>query len=168
MPNEEPENLQSSTSEIEPTKQSDLTSADLDLGLAEMIAQVVNFSSSFSGPLPSPEILKAYDLVLPGLAERIVTQAENQSQHRMALEKTIIEGDSKRADRGQILGFILALTLIFSGVFLIRDDHDWAGTAIIGTGAASLVGTFVYGSNQRSNERLEKEQLLLNKKSTKD
>ena len=108
MPNEEPENLQSSTSEIEPTKQSDLTSADPNSRLAEMIAQV-NISSS-SGPLPSPEILKAYDLVLPGLAERIVTQAENQSQHRMALEKTIIEGDSKRADRGQILGFILALT----------------------------------------------------------
>ncbi len=166
MPNEEPEDLESLSSEIEPTKQSGLTSADPNSRLAEMIAQV-NISSS-SGPLPSPEILKAYDLVLPGLAERIVTQAENQSQHRMALEKTIIEGDSKRADRGQILGFILALTLIFSGVFLIRDDHDWAGTAIIGTGAASLVGTFVYGSNQRSNERLEKEQLLLNKKSTKD
>ena len=166
MPNEEPENLQSSSSEIEPTKQSGLTSADLDLGLAEMIAQV-NISS-FSGPLPSPEILKEYDSVKSGFAERIFTLAENQSRHRQEIEKTVIEGDTKRADRGQILGFILALTLIFSGVFLIRDDHDWAGTTIIGTGAASLVGTFVYGSKQRSNERSEKEQLLLSKKSTKD
>jgi uncharacterized membrane protein len=36
-----------------------------------------------SGPIPAPEILKAYDIVLPGLAERIVSMAEAQSAHRM-------------------------------------------------------------------------------------
>jgi len=31
---------------------------------------------SFSGPLPPPEILEKYNQVVPGLAERIITMAE--------------------------------------------------------------------------------------------
>jgi len=30
--------------------------------------------ASFSGPLPDPATLQAYDMVLPGLAERIVNR----------------------------------------------------------------------------------------------
>ncbi len=32
--------------------------------------------ASFSGPLPDPATLQAYDMVLPGLAERIVSRWE--------------------------------------------------------------------------------------------
>ena len=42
---------------------------------------------SSSGPIPDPALLKAYDIVVPGLAERIVNRWEKQSDHRMALEK---------------------------------------------------------------------------------
>ena len=48
-----------------------------------------NFPKSFSsfGLLPSPEMLQKYDSVLPGLADRLVLQAEKQTIHRIALEK---------------------------------------------------------------------------------
>jgi hypothetical protein len=49
-------------------------------------------SGSFSGPLPPPAILKAYDLVEPGLASRITGLAERQAVHRMALEKAVVFG----------------------------------------------------------------------------
>ncbi|MEA5581722.1 DUF2335 domain-containing protein [Nodularia harveyana UHCC-0300] len=117
--------------------------------------------SMFSGPLPPPEILKAYDLVQPGLAVEIFDMAKKQSQHRMEMEKTVINGDSKRSWLGLIFGFILASICIGSSTFLILQGHDLAGSIFAGTTVVSLVGVFVYGSNQRAQERIEKQRALL-------
>jgi uncharacterized membrane protein len=117
--------------------------------------------SRFSSPLPPPEILKAYDLVSPGLAQAIVDHAMRQGNHRMALEKTVIEGDNRRASRGQILGFILGLLCIASGTTMVLTGHDTAGAGVIVTGATSLVGTFIYGTNSRRDERDNKRKKLL-------
>src|SRR5690606_22269969 len=42
--------------------------------------------SSFTGPLPPPEILKSYDSIVDGAASRIIKMAEIQADHRRALE----------------------------------------------------------------------------------
>lgn len=115
------------------------------------------FSSS---PLPAPSLLKAYDLILPGLAERIIAQVELQAQHRMQLEKTVVESDTKRADLGLILGFIVGLACISGAALVVMNGHDIAGASFVGFATASIVGTFVYGSNSRKNERIEKQKGL--------
>jgi uncharacterized membrane protein len=40
---------------------------------------------SFSGPLPPPEVLKRFDEIVPGAAERIIKMAEAQSEQRKDL-----------------------------------------------------------------------------------
>jgi uncharacterized membrane protein len=57
-------------------------------GEPEAGSQVVGFavSSSFSGPLPPPNLLAQYNEVLPDGANRIVTMAERQAKHRQRLE----------------------------------------------------------------------------------
>jgi uncharacterized membrane protein len=47
------------------------------------------FAQHFRGPLPPPELLEHYEKVLPGGAERIFRMAENEQEHRHALEKTL-------------------------------------------------------------------------------
>ena len=47
-------------------------------------------STSFSGPLPHPEILERYNSAVPGGAERIIAMAEKQSDHRMRLESSAL------------------------------------------------------------------------------
>lgn len=59
--------------------------------------------------------------------------ARRQSTHRQSVERTVIEGDVKRANRGQILGFIVAMTIVLGGVALL-----WQGKSI--TGLITLVG----------------------------
>jgi hypothetical protein len=39
-------------------------------------------TTSFQGPLPHPQILSQYDQIVPGSAERIISQWESQSRHR--------------------------------------------------------------------------------------
>jgi uncharacterized membrane protein len=120
------------------------------------IARVEARLESFSGPLPNPALLKAYDDILPGCAERIICMAESQANHRQSLEKTVIEGDTRRADKGLLAGFIVALVGLGSAVALVLTGHDLAGFALGGLDLVSLVSVFVYGTITRRSERAKK------------
>ncbi len=115
----------------------------------------------FSGPIPPPEILKAYDLVEPGFAKELIEMSKRQALHRMEMEKIVISGDSKRSWCGLIFAFIITLFSIGIGAYLIRKGHDLAGSAVAGTPVVSIVTAFIYGSSKRSQERAEKRKALL-------
>ncbi|HLA85096.1 MAG TPA: DUF2335 domain-containing protein [Thermoguttaceae bacterium] len=117
---------------------------------------LIHHQSSFSGPIPSPADLKAYNEIEPGLADRIVKMAEAQSQHRQSLESQVIISDIRRSWGGLIAGFIVAMTGLVGGIFLIHQGHDSAGVALVGTSLASIIGVFVYGTHSRKDERLRK------------
>lgn len=112
---------------------------------------------AFSGPLPHPDILKKFDEVVPGAAERIIKMAEGQFEHRTALERKVIESDIERSKRGQVLGFLIAIVGLVASALIAIFGNAIAG-GIIGVGTlASLVGVFMYGAKTRSEEREEKE-----------
>ena len=102
------------------------------------------------GPLPPPEVLKRYEEVIPGAANRILEMAENQSKHRMQLEKN----DSRRSFFGLAAGFLLSLGIIGGAIYLIVRGEAWAAVSLIGINVAALAGVFVYGSRTlRNHER---------------
>jgi len=112
---------------------------------------------SFSGPLPHPEILRQFEQVSPGAAERIIKMAEEQSLHRRELEKKVIESDISQSKWGQRLGFVISMTGLVVSALVAIYGNPIAGT-IIGVGTiASLVGVFMYGTNSRKQEREKKE-----------
>ena len=43
-------------------------------------------TQGFSGPIPHPEILKGYETICPGAAERIIKMAELEQGHRHGIE----------------------------------------------------------------------------------
>lgn len=117
---------------------------------------VLHQSQSFSGPLPPPEILRRFDEVVPGAAERIIKMAEEQSTHRKDLERKVIDSDIARSKWGQILGFCIAVVGLAVAALIAIFGNAIAG-GVIGVGTlASLVGVFMYGSSTRSKERIEK------------
>ncbi|MDE6052372.1 MAG: DUF2335 domain-containing protein [Lachnospiraceae bacterium] len=58
--------------------------------------------SEFSGPLPPPNIIKGYEDILPGSAERILAMAEKQSEHRQFMERKMIATESRDGFLGVI------------------------------------------------------------------
>ncbi|MEK7586811.1 MAG: DUF2335 domain-containing protein [Patescibacteria group bacterium] len=115
-----------------------------------------NSTQIFSGPLPHPEILKKFDEVVPGAAERIIKMAEDQSIHRKELEKKVINSDIARSKWGQILGFVISVIGLLAAALIAIYGNAVAG-GIIGVGTlASLVSVFMYGSRVRSKERENK------------
>lgn len=133
-------------------KISDNTTDNRSMILERQITQ----SMSFSGPLPHPEILKKFDEVVPGAAERIIKMTEDQSSHRRDLEQKVISSDISRSKIGQIFGFIIAIAGLVVAVVLAKTNAILGSTFGFLT-LASLVGVFVYGTKTRSNERKEKD-----------
>ena len=114
---------------------------------------------AYSGPLPPAEQIRAYEDVLPGSADRILSMAERQQDHRMELEKVTVHEAAQRSRWGLRLGFVLALLVLAIGAVGIFTGHDVAGLAVIIGQAAILAGVFVYGRIEQRKERVEKEAL---------
>ncbi len=108
---------------------------------------------SFSGPLPHPDVLRKFNEVVPGSAERIIKMAEEQSAHRKELEQKVITSDISRSKWGQILGFIIAIAgLIVSALVAIYGSAIAGGIIGVGT-LASLVSVFMSGSKARKDNK---------------
>jgi uncharacterized membrane protein len=129
----------------EPDQSTGRTTADLTLQ-----------SFEFSGPLPPPHILKVYNEAFPGCAERIVTMAEKQSQHRQELEKLIIIANAKAQSRGQIFAFVLSFMIICGGVYLLAEGKSIQGFSAIILALGSLIGALVFGRSAQRKERERK------------
>jgi uncharacterized membrane protein len=127
-------------------------SAELRIQRAEMQA--------FAGPLPPPEALERYNQVLPGAAERIIAMAESQHDHRQHLESTVITEGVKAQRLGTILGFVVAMTTILGGMFLMYMGKESTGLASVITALAALVGVFIYGKREEQSDRKKKADAL--------
>lgn len=111
-------------------------------------------SRQFSGPLPAPEDIAKYEKTLPGSAERILSMAEKQQEHRMESERKIIDYKTGVGKRGQWLGFILVILCIAASVALGFLGHDWLAGCIGVTTVLGVAGVFVLNKepNAKKNE----------------
>lgn len=98
--------------------------------------------SSFAGPIPPPEVIKGYESVLPGSAERLMKMAEKEQQHRFEIDNLLTKGYLSLNVRGQILGFMIVIALIVAIVYLTVEGHEYVagGLTVV---AVSLAVIFV-------------------------
>jgi len=107
---------------------------------------------SHSGPLPDSESLIQYNSVIPNGADRIMKMAERQQEHRMSIEKKVINSQSLQSGLGQIFGLIIGIVGIVSGTYLASIGATAVGGIIAGGTVISLVSVFVIGKNIQKNK----------------
>lgn len=120
--------------------------------LRYLTARTLISASSFSGPLPSPSILGDYNEILTNGAERIMKMAENQSSHRIDLEKHAIIEELRQSKNGQIFGFILAILGMLIAFVLAYLGHDTVAGIFGTTTIVGLVTVFVIGKRKQSKD----------------
>lgn len=113
-------------------------------------------AASWTGPYPPPDLLKGYEEVAPGTADRLIKMAEEQQRHRHHLERIAVEGGSRRAWWGLWLGFAISLVVLALGTVIILTGHQWTGASVMGIDVVALAGVFVYGRHDQRRERQEK------------
>src|SRR4051812_18325590 len=73
----------------------------------------------YEAPLPPPHMLREFEEILPGAADRIFTLMEEQSHHRQGLEHRQQVADISSERRSQIIGAAISLISITAAFFLI-------------------------------------------------
>ena len=109
------------------------------------------YNFNVSGQLPSPEILQKYNSVIPGLADRLVAQAEKQTFHRIALEKKLLNTNICKSFLGLVFGFLISSFGVGGGLYLTFIGFNVIGIVFSSATLVSLVMSFIYGSQYRKN-----------------
>jgi len=105
-------------------------------------------------------MLAKYNEALPNGAERIVAMAERQSAHREQLEKSVISANIESQKRGSWFAFIICMTAIIGGVYLIAIGKNGYGLASIIGSLATLAGVFFFGKRKEEKELRQKSEAL--------
>ena len=113
-------------------------------------------SELFSGPLPHPEHLAAYERIMPGAAESIFQAFAAEGEHRRATESKAVDSSIRLASRGQIFAFVIGMTALIGGIGLMAFDKSIAGAATSLSALAALAGVFVWSKRQKKRELGEK------------
>ncbi len=112
----------------------------------------------YSGPIPHPDLLKKYDSVIPGLAERIVAMAEEEQKHRHKLDDEDSTRQNKMIDTavteskgamgalklGQLCGLgVSVLCIIVAFVCALKGLDNTVVVAFTVVPVASLIRAFI-------------------------
>jgi len=111
---------------------------------------------SFSGPIPHPSTLEGYERLVKGSADRIIQMAEKQVTHRHSIEKKIIKSETLNSLLGVIFAFVIAMTTVLGGVWVMVNGSVWGGGFLGAAGLLGLVSVFIYGTRSRREEREKK------------
>lgn len=97
-----------------------------------------------SGPIPHAAEIARYAEIYPDAPAIFFGELQAEGAHRRQIEDKIVDGENRRADRGQMIAaFVFVLGLLL-GSGLIYLDHDVAGAIVVGadlvSGAAIFLG----------------------------
>ena len=97
----------------------------------------------WSGPLPPPQTLAAFDEIVPGGASRIFDQFEKEADHRRELETKQAQFVVRDTLIGQILAGTFAVSGLLVAAFAIYMGAQWAATVIGGGVLVPIVYAFL-------------------------
>jgi uncharacterized membrane protein len=112
-------------------------------------------SSMFLGLLPPPDLLRAYERIVPGAAEKFVLSVVQEGEHRRREE--MLDGQARRslAKAGQIIALILTLVLIGAALTLGLTGHDTVAGIIFGTTIVAIATIFALNRKASKDDSTE-------------
>jgi uncharacterized membrane protein len=104
------------------------------------------------GPLPAPEILRAYNEIEPGFASRVITMAEDQSKVRREVTLLGATAQVERMRRdymegriGQVCAVLVVAMTTFGAVYAGIHGAQITGSFLGVGGLGTIVATFISG-----------------------
>jgi uncharacterized membrane protein len=108
--------------------------------------------------LPSPAILKEYDEVSEGAADRLIEMAEIEQEHRHEWELAALAAYDRNFRLGQKCGALVAMSIIGAAIYVGHFLHDYFLAGIIAaSGFASIIVSTIFASkNKRYENRIRR------------
>lgn len=98
---------------------------------------------SFSTHLPPPHIIKQYNEIIPSFAEDVHNEFLSETKIRRSFNNWIVKGSIGSKFLGQILGFAIAVFVLYIAWDLGAKGHDALAGTIAVIDLVALVSVFV-------------------------
>lgn len=115
-------------------------------GVKEVLVRSISITQSHSGPLPPPAILKEYDNILPGAAERIFAMTEKEQGFRHEMTKSEIAFMKRFVLNAQRYGFIFLLIILIITSVAIYLHQFGIATATFITALITIGYVYFWGN----------------------
>ena len=115
---------------------------------------MLSATSITQGPLPPAQDFALYENALPGSADRIITMAEKQMEHRHLTENKLLNANIKLNYFGLFANIILGITPLICAVIIAINGYALAAS-LIGTGGILSFGGFSLYSMIKSKNNNE-------------
>ena len=119
--------------------------------------QLTATASSFEGPIPPPQVLQQYNAIVPNAAERILSMAEKQSDHRMDLEKRVVYSNVKKSYAGMGLATVIALYGLYIAKEIAINGNPATAGIIAALDIGGLISIAIYNVQTQKNERSKRQ-----------
>jgi len=104
----------------------------------------------YQGPIPPPQILAAFNDIIPDGADRIMRMAEKDQDHKTAMQIKMVEVQDSASRRehseiigGQIFAFILCALALVGGIYLISIGYLVPGFLLSGATLGGVLKTLI-------------------------
>ena len=115
-------------------------------------------TAAWSGPLPPPGALREFELIKPGLAERIVALTEREADHRHKMANKVLDHEIQTekdahsiVSKGQWMGFSICILISAVAIAAVIQGQTLAAVGAIILGLAALVSVFMRTKRQSDN-----------------
>lgn len=118
---------------------------DVKEEIVEVVLAEQTHSMMYSGPIPHPELLRQFDEVIPGGADRIMTMAEGQSSHRQLLETKVVNANNRDSLLGIIFAGVICLVALGGAIWLLSLGKDIQSLILLIPSFGSIIYIFIKG-----------------------
>jgi len=125
---------------VEAEAKMDSSGAALKMNMVQLVSQ----SSGWSGPLPPPEVLAAYDRIVPGMAKSILDEYVADSKYQRSAFAAALEDSRSRSaltSKGAIVSFCISAAGSVAGLYFNQTTVAvlFAVTAMFIAGGSNLL-----------------------------
>lgn len=102
---------------------------------------------TFSGPLPSPDHLERYEKLSPGVTNRLLTITEEQVDHRIQIEKGVINNVIRQKWVKLISAIVAMFVILALGFILALKGITVLAGILLTTTLLGVLAIFVLGQS---------------------
>lgn len=116
---------------------------------------LVQFTSSWQGPLPPPQVFAQYESVVPGAAERILAMTEKVATGHIDNEAKLVAAEIETAKQGQAFALLLTLIAIIAAIVFFAIGNPLAGGVLLSFPVVMIVRSFLgqYGGAKEPKDQ---------------
>ncbi|PPU80162.1 hypothetical protein XhhCFBP4925_12255 [Xanthomonas hortorum pv. hederae] len=130
--------------------------AQLSVGepqLTQQFSQQYAVKSSWQGPLPPPKLLAEFNEISPGLADRIVSWAEEEGRHSRLVESRALKWSIAAGIVGQVFAAGLAVGCLYASYHLGMAGHEGVAITLGGATLTTIVLAFLSGKKAATQDK---------------